>query len=150
MIMTLIWEVDSSYEALLMKNETTTKAEATTTFTLLLAIYISVVLFNLFRCCEICCNTSPKYRGWYCFVNDFNRLAFYNIFAVFADPGVSSVPLLKINVNVVITNGLPMTVRMVVVIGGGGGGGGGGERFGLFPHRQSKLFWFQYDFRNNS
>jgi hypothetical protein len=77
-------------------------------------------------------------------VNDFNRLAFYNIFAVFADPGVGSVPLLKINVNVVITNGLAMMVGMVVVVIGGG------ERFGLFPYRQSKLFGFQYDFRNNS
>ena len=96
-----------------MKNETTTLT--------LLHIYR---IFYFVLGGEICCNTSPEYGGRYCIMDDFDGLTFYDIVSVFANPGVSRVPPLKIDVNVVITNRLP-ALGLV----------GGDRRFGLFPCR---------------
>ena len=39
-------------------------------------------------------------------MNDFDGLAFYDIVAIFANSRIVNIPTLKIDVNVVITNGL--------------------------------------------
>ena len=58
-------------------------------------------------------------------MNDFDGLAFYDIVAIFANSRVDDVPVLKIDVNIVIIDGLSGSIIVFGI----------DEWFCLFPYR---------------
>ena len=99
-------------------------------------LYIYLIYFVSVGC-EICRDTSPKYRCWNCVMYDFDGLAIYDIVAVFSHSRVICIPFFEVDVDVVVTYGL--------VLGGGGvvGIGGGGS----FPFWKDELLRFHDNFR---
>ena len=98
-----------------------------------------VVVVVVVVCCEICGNTSPEYRSWYHFMDDFYRLPFDHVVSIPADQRVLYIPSFEIDIYVVVRDRLRRRRRR-------GGGGGGGRC--PFPFWKNKLLWLDNNFRN--
>lgn len=85
---------------------------------------------------EIRSNTPPENRCWYRVVDDFNRLAVDDIFAVFSDGWVVCVPFFEINVDIVVADCLR------------GSGSGRMMRHRSLPHWKNEFFRLDNDFGN--
>lgn len=95
-------------------------------------LYIYLIYFVSVRC-EICRDTPPKYRCWNRVMDNFYGLAIYDIIAVFSHSWVICIPFFEVDVDVVVTYSLALSV---VGIGGGS-----------FPFWQDELFRFDDNFR---
>ena len=51
---------------------------------------------------EVCSNTSPEYRRWYCVVDDFYGLTIDEVVAIFSHGWIICIPFLEIDVNIAI------------------------------------------------
>jgi len=104
-------------------------------------------------CCEIRGNTSPEYRSWYHFINDFYRLPFYNVVSIPPHLWIVDVPSLEINIYVIVRDGLWRRFYFICLVGGLDWCRRRRRRrmrdCGCpFPFWKNKFFWFDDNFRN--
>jgi len=89
-----------------MKNERLTIVLVLVATYLLHICCIIYFVSIIFECCEICGNTSPEYRRWYHFMDDFYRLPFDNVVSIPADQRFLYIPSFEIDIYVVVRDGL--------------------------------------------